>query len=278
MRAYQKMLLSLFLTVVMVFPPVSLTLCNTATVQAATIKISKKTLTLEKGKTKTLKISGTKKKMTWSSSNEMVAAVSSKGKVTAKAVGTATITASVSGKKLTCEVTVVKPANPYLKNAPFHAVETNLAGYNFVMPSDWISGLTPNVESNGYVFTLAPPEAAKGSKIEITILLTEKKAPSFSTLKKEVTDRLTPEKISDDFSKLYKDSSFEVKNFTQEKYEAAFAQVMKTQYSVVSDSTLEQSIYDFYLDNYFLEIKTFDYEQLGLSDIAEYVISSMQKE
>ena len=40
------------------------------------------------------------------SSNKKVATVTSKGKVTAKKKGTATITATVSGKKYTCKVTV----------------------------------------------------------------------------------------------------------------------------------------------------------------------------
>ena len=49
------------------------------------------------------------KKVTWSSSNKKVAAVSKKGKVTAKKLGTAKITAKVNGKKYTCTVKVIKP-------------------------------------------------------------------------------------------------------------------------------------------------------------------------
>lgn len=75
-------------------------------VDAATIKLNKTTLTLTKGKTATLKISGTSKKVTWSSSKKSVATVNSSGKVTAKKAGTATITAKVNNKKYTCKVTV----------------------------------------------------------------------------------------------------------------------------------------------------------------------------
>ena len=56
-------------------------------------------------------MNGTSKKVTWSSSNKKVAAVSTKGKVTAKKKGTAIITAKVSGKKYKCKITV---KNPYL--------------------------------------------------------------------------------------------------------------------------------------------------------------------
>ncbi|HIR27934.1 MAG TPA: Ig domain-containing protein [Candidatus Choladousia intestinigallinarum] len=68
--------------------------------------ISKKSATLQKGKTLTLKLSGTNQKVTWKSSNKNVATVSSKGKVTAKKAGTATITATVLKKKYTCKITV----------------------------------------------------------------------------------------------------------------------------------------------------------------------------
>ncbi|MBB2182410.1 Ig-like domain-containing protein [Lachnospiraceae bacterium MD1] len=77
--------------------------------KAASITISKKAITLHAGSYQTLRISGTKKKVTWSSSKKSVATVSSSGKVTAKAKGTAKITATVAGKKLTCTVTVLPP-------------------------------------------------------------------------------------------------------------------------------------------------------------------------
>ena len=68
--------------------------------------ISKKTYTMKKGKTVTLKIKGTTQKITWSSNNKKVATVNSKGKVTAKKNGTATITAKVGKSKYKCKITV----------------------------------------------------------------------------------------------------------------------------------------------------------------------------
>ncbi len=73
------------------------------------IKINATSKTLYKGNTYTLKVSGTSKKVTWSSSNKSVATVSSKGKVTAKKAGTTTISAKVSGKTLKCKITVKNP-------------------------------------------------------------------------------------------------------------------------------------------------------------------------
>ena len=73
---------------------------------AATMKLNKKKVTLKVGKSVTLKVKGTKKKVTWKSSNTKVVTVSKKGKIKAKKKGTATIYAKVANKKLKCKVTV----------------------------------------------------------------------------------------------------------------------------------------------------------------------------
>lgn len=78
---------------------------------AATVKLNKKTAAMYVGETTTLKVTGTSKKVTWSTTNKAVATVTSKGKVSAKKAGTATIRAKVSGKTYSCKVTV---KNPYL--------------------------------------------------------------------------------------------------------------------------------------------------------------------
>jgi Bacterial surface proteins containing Ig-like domains len=106
MRYVKKIFFTLLLTITMVTSSVTPITYNTTIVQAATIKISKKTLALAVGETKSLIISGTNKKVTWSSNKKTVATVSSKGKVTAKAAGDSTITATVNGKKFICKVTV----------------------------------------------------------------------------------------------------------------------------------------------------------------------------
>ena len=74
----------------------------------AKVKINKSKITLTVGKKAKLKVTGTKQKITWSSSNENVAVVSSKGKVVALKKGTAKITAKVQKKKYYCKVTVVQ--------------------------------------------------------------------------------------------------------------------------------------------------------------------------
>ncbi len=81
------------------------------------ISLDKTSLSLEKGESSTLKATvspkeATSKKTYWVSSNTSVATVSASGKVTAKAAGTAKITAYAtdnSGKKATCTVKVSTP-------------------------------------------------------------------------------------------------------------------------------------------------------------------------
>lgn len=59
------------------------------------------------GSSTTLKISGTKSKVKWTSSKKSVATVNSKGKVTAKKAGTVTITCKgKNGKTYKCKITV----------------------------------------------------------------------------------------------------------------------------------------------------------------------------
>lgn len=77
------------------------------TVEAATkIKLNCTKKTMYVGDTFKLKISGTKKKVKWSSSDKRIATVSSKGIVKGIKEGDTKIIAVVSGKKYTCSIKV----------------------------------------------------------------------------------------------------------------------------------------------------------------------------
>lgn len=70
------------------------------------VKLNKTSVTLQVGKTVQLKLKGTAKKVTWTSSNKKIATVTKKGKVTAKKAGKATITAKAGKKKYKCKIIV----------------------------------------------------------------------------------------------------------------------------------------------------------------------------
>ncbi len=84
---------------------------KTASCKITVVSLNKTKLTLGKGEKFTLKVSGTKKKPTWSTSNKKAVTVKN-GKITAKKAGkkAVTIKAKVDGVTLSCKVTV--------KNAP----------------------------------------------------------------------------------------------------------------------------------------------------------------
>ena len=80
--------------------------CLSSTEASAKVKLNKSILTLVEGQKYTLKLTGTKKKITWKSNKKSIATVTSKGRVTAKAPGQATISAKVGKTTKTCKVTV----------------------------------------------------------------------------------------------------------------------------------------------------------------------------
>ncbi len=101
------------------------------------VTISKSTLLIAQGKHTTLKITGTKNKITWRSLNKNVASVNSKGYVRAKKSGIAVITATVGDLKLGCAVNVttakiikvIKRGKNLTKGATYSQAKRMLKGY-----------------------------------------------------------------------------------------------------------------------------------------------------
>ena len=112
MKKWKKILISLITVFVLaMLPAESAILPGTICVTEAAPRISSSKLTMIKGQSRTLKITGLKKgqKITWKSSNSKIVAVNKAGKLQAKAKGSATITGTVSKRKYTCKVTVHAP-------------------------------------------------------------------------------------------------------------------------------------------------------------------------
>jgi hypothetical protein len=97
MKKFISLLLTLILCLSLTAPAVS---------YAATVKLNKSKLELAVGDTYSLKLNGASGNITWASSKKSVAAVNSKGKITAVREGKATITATAKNKKYKCSVTV----------------------------------------------------------------------------------------------------------------------------------------------------------------------------
>lgn len=84
----------------------------TVVTPVSNIKLNKNTLSLKEGSSETLiatilPSNATNKKIQWTSSNDRIVTVDVNGKVTGKKTGKVTITATIEGKKATCEVTSI---------------------------------------------------------------------------------------------------------------------------------------------------------------------------
>lgn len=112
MKHIKKLVISVFVVLALNVICVGVFPTTYITVKAAKIQLNKQKITLAKGNTAKLKITGTTKNVKWSSNKKSVATVSTKGKVTAKKKGTATITARVGKKKYKCKVTVLNSYIP----------------------------------------------------------------------------------------------------------------------------------------------------------------------
>ena len=116
---------------------------STGSTEVTSVTLNKSALSLEVGKTGQLSAtvlpnSATNKSVSWSSNNEAVATVSSKGIVTAKKAGTAVITATaVNGKSASCTVTVTggstEPVEP--TNSVSASATLRTAGHSDGKPS-----------------------------------------------------------------------------------------------------------------------------------------------
>ena len=85
---------------------VKITFSSLTSQSADAIHLTRKNLTISKGKSKTIKLTGVPaNKVKWTSSDKAVARVS-KGKITGRKPGKAVITAKYKGKQYKCKVTV----------------------------------------------------------------------------------------------------------------------------------------------------------------------------
>lgn len=279
-KFYTGLALILMLAIV---SPTSLPFSTVAVAEAATVKLNKKSLSLEVGKTYTLKVSGTKKKVTWSTSDKKIATVNKSGKVTAKKAGKATITATVDKKKYTCKVTVTKAINPLVKNAPFEAQEVAVGNMSVVLPKNWKNQMSKQGENIVVAFY---PETADinsiHSGISVTILYTGEKAPEYSEAKDFFSQLITKDLIVSQITGQGMDIN--ISDFASSDYETNFGTAYLTHYEgefTYQDTkgTLKEDIYDIMVDNYLIKINVVDYgEELSpeLKTVADYALKSLQ--
>lgn len=221
---------------------------NTAfSVEAATIKLNKTKATLNIGKTTTLSVTGTTKTVKWSSNKKSVATVTSKGKVTAMAPGTAKITATIDSKKYTCTITV---KNPFEAKAGFTATTATLKKINFVVPKDYTAAITDDdsqLFASGQ-FTPSNFNADAAQVITAVVIETDTPASDYDDIKTmyEQTIRSQLESLSVEIVEL-KTSAYNA--------EAGKACVLTYKFKL-NNKTYNGKLYVLSIDNYLIQVSS----------------------
>ena len=278
-RIYKVCMLVLIFSLV---SPAALPMSSATVAQAATLKLNKKELSLVVGKSYTLKVTGTKQKIIWTTSKKSVATVSKSGKIAAKKAGSVTITATVNKKKYTCKVTVKKAIiiNPYISKAPFDAQESIYKEINYITPKDWIKDVIAE-QGNYIVLSIHPVllDATVGSSsIGLTIQETGQARPDYSLIKEQFEDYITEDLIISQLAQVGIIAT--LSDFKTCDYEAKLGTTFKTEYKVTHEGgTMTQVIYDLYIDNYLIEVTITDIGDNvapSVSAVGEYLLNSIQ--
>jgi hypothetical protein len=249
--------------------------------EAATVKLNKKTLTLVVGKSETLKITGTKAKVTWASSNKKVATVSTGGKVTGKKEGKATITATVNKKKYSCAVTVKKA------EVSFTTQEAVLGTIKFKYPKNW-TNMVMTDDGNNAMSVLYPGSTdtfGETSYMAIVISETDEPQPDFTDVKATMDGIYSEDAIEETIkSQLNMASDLTISDIKTGEFKAALGTAYVLEYTVsykveALTGTMQQSVYALFIDNYMFLLTSIDMgdgKELGLKDIAEYIVNSIE--
>jgi len=271
-----------FVLVLSMVSPSVLPISSVAVAQAATIKLSKKNLTLEIGKSATLKVIGAKQAVTWTTSKKTVATVSKAGKVIAKKAGTATITATVNKKKYTCKVTVKKAivVNPYVTDAPFDAQEVKAGKINLIIPKDWTKSVLAE-QGNSAMLLFYPASADKTvgtSNVNIVIQETGTPKSDYSITKEYFEGETTQEKVISGLAQSGIKAT--LSDYKTSDYESTLGTAFKVEYKAVSDNgSFAQVIYGLSIDNYIVQVTITDIADNVTPDVTsvgEYLLNTLQ--
>lgn len=179
-------------------------------VAVTSVTLNKTSLSLEKGKTYTLKATvkpsdAQNATVSWSSSKTSVATVDKNGKVTAKAAGSTTITAkTANGKTATCKVTVTIPATKIVtSSSEYVKVGSTKTLYATLTPSNTTDKVTwsssdkkiVTVDKNGKIKGIKAGSAkitattTSGKKVtcKVTVVKTAKASTSVKLNKKTLS-------------------------------------------------------------------------------------------
>lgn len=265
-----KIVLTLSLAVALVAPITLPTNQFTTHVSAATVSISKKKLNLKVGASKKLQITGTKDAITWSSSDNAVATVSKTGTVTAKATGTAKITAKVSDNTYVCKVTV----------APFANKTITAGNISYAIPKSW---KTEDGDFNGIPITMVYPKSVESGDTTSSVINYLIPLEESITLKswKEAVAATVSEELQLQALQLQLGDTCTIENFTQKAVKDSNLSTIYTTFDILLDGekVYQCYIYDVYLGSIWFEtVGTYTYDSTSpsISKVVSTIASTLQ--
>lgn len=140
----------------------------TAIAGLSTLKLNSSRITLNPGKSYTLKVNGTKLAPAWKSSNSKIVTVNKKGRITAKKAGTAKITATLGGKKFVCTVTVKKASASSNKTVQNYTKVKNYLNKNGRYSEDGSRYIEMSIDADTTAVLSYDP---KGNKLDMGLTL-----------------------------------------------------------------------------------------------------------
>ena len=174
-----------------------------AVAEAATVKLNSTSIKLYTKGTYKLKVTGTSKTVKWSSAKSSIATVDANGVVTAKKVGTTTITAKVGSKKLKCTVKVCyAPKMNWSAASVYAGAKKTLKVSNAIGTIKWTS-------SNPKVATVSSTGVVTGKVAGTTVISAKIKNKTVSC-KITVKKRMSVDKTDIKFSKISGSSTVKV--------------------------------------------------------------------
>lgn len=138
------------------------------------VYLNESDLTLELGRYRTLKVYGSKERVTYKSANNRAATVSSNGRVTAQGWGTTRVYAYVGNRTLSTKVTIVQMNNKNVTLAPGNTSKLTLWGANNTTSWKSSNNKVATVSDDGLVTAVSNGSATitatfKGKKITSNI-------------------------------------------------------------------------------------------------------------
>ncbi len=250
----------------------------TAKAETSAVSISKSKLTLEIGKSENLTLKGTSRVAVWKTSSKKIATVSRTGKVTAKSIGTAKITATLGKASYSCRVTVKGSIDSYKKGAPFDARKVKIGKISSIIPEDWFFQVIEDSDgdslTNDYVISIAPTES-QSSSITIFMEKTDEKAEDYSILKSDLESSFNADSIQQMMKDAYGNSA-KITGFNASDFNTDLGTAYRVEYvlTVNKVSSLHTN-YTFHINNYSFDITVNDTQSCNIDEAAQYFLKSI---